>query len=61
MQLDFKAAEPTMPVVEEADPMQEMTILNKTKEEINKELDMQLQKIQERKEMIANKNPHLKQ
>ena len=61
MQLDFKAAEPTMPVVEEADPMQEMTILNKTKEEINKELDMQLQKIQERKEIIANKNPHLKQ
>lgn len=61
MQLDFNAAEPTMPVVEEADPMQEMTILNKTKEEINKELDMQLQKIQERKEMIANKNPHLKQ
>lgn len=61
MQLDFKAAEPTMFVVEEADPMQEMTILNKTKEEINKELDMQLQKIQERKEMIANKNPHLKQ
>ena len=61
MQLDFKAAEPTMPVVEEADPMQEMTILNKTKEEINKELEMQLQKIQERKEMIANKNPHLKQ
>ena len=61
MQLDFKAAEPTMPVVEEADPMQEMTILNKTKEEINKELNMQLQKIQERKEIIANKNPHLKQ